>query len=475
MGEWEPSSPFERHLQAAHAMGDLALCLGLLRAAEFALPLSAAAAAGEEPAAWPTADGGERVWLVAYTSAQAMRAATGGLTDHHRVVSLPELAAGWPDPGWGLAVNPGLPVGFFLEPGTVARLAAPSPAHDRAAEPGSGAPIMQKPLRPADLYAYLAEGGSRVSGYCHQAMDVAHIATPAVLADALGQASEEGVLTEQGSVNLLRWRAAGLSLYRVPYGGTDELTRAAVAGWVIEEPPFTGMGFAPNVDQVIREYKIDGLALPHGAEIWELTVSGVEFRRAVFDGDLARWLLVHESRPDETSPGEAPSGAGATSPETSPGEGPSGAAAASDGALAEEPSPGGPRRAAARWQRHRARVGGAEYEAVPDARPDGLWMRLRGAEPAEGFERVGPGLFVRPVRAGDCEAIEFVTTVGEWRGVTCKVHDERGDELLVEYAGGLLPVARELGLRRAERGVHRDWVPRREVLGLRELAVPLDD
>ena len=292
MREWGPGSPFDEALGAAFAVGDLGVCLGMLRDAELALPISPAAAAGMEPVAWPTAADHERTWIIAYTSAEAMRAGGGGLTRHFRIVSMTELAAGWPDPRWGLAVNPGLPAHFFLESGTVARLAVPSLTDDRAAYPGSGTPVVQKLLWPAALHAYLGEGESRVSGYCHHARDVAHIATPSVLAEALGQAGEHGPLTDEGSVNILRWHAAGLNLYRTPYGGVDAERMAAVAGWVIEEPPFVGLGLVPNVDQVIREYRVDGVGLPHGAEIWELATTGVEHRRAVYDGDLDRWMLV---------------------------------------------------------------------------------------------------------------------------------------------------------------------------------------
>lgn len=302
MGEWRPASEFEERLAAAFATEDLATCLRLLRGADLALPISPAAAAGEEHVAWPTAADAERTWILGYTSAESMRAALGLDARHWRQTSLAELAAGWPDLRWGLAVNPGLPVGFFLESGTVARLAVPTLVEDRLAEPDSGLPIMQKLLRPADLYGYLAEGESRVSGYCHHARDVAHIATPSVLVDALGRAAEKDLITEDGSVNMLRWHAVGLNLYRTPYGGTDEETRAAVAGWVIEEPPFVGMGLAPNVDKLIREYKVDGVGLPHGAEIWELSVAGVELRRAVYDGDLERWWLVRIVPPVIPSP-----------------------------------------------------------------------------------------------------------------------------------------------------------------------------
>ncbi|MEV4376568.1 SseB family protein [Streptosporangium sp. NPDC049644] len=284
-----PSNPFEERLWAAFEAARTALCLSLLKDADFVLPVTRAAAEGTEPVAWPTATDGERTWLLAYTSAEMMTPAIGGVTGHHRIVSMVELAAGWPDSRWGLAVNPGLPVGFLLESGTVARLAVPTLAQDLALAPEAGVPVLQKPLSPADIQDLLTGGEPRVSGYCHHALDVSHIATPAVLADALGRPD---MLTADGGLNLLRWRPAGLSLYRTPYGGVDEERREAVAGWVVEEPPFVGLGLVPNVDQTIREYKVYGVGLTHGAEIWELTARGTEHRRAFYHGDLRRWLLV---------------------------------------------------------------------------------------------------------------------------------------------------------------------------------------
>jgi hypothetical protein len=287
MADWEPVTPFERELRDAFMAGDLARCLVMLRGADFALPVSEGAAAGLERPAWATLAEEGRTWVAAFTSVEAMRAVTG--TAACRVASLVELAAGWPDPRWGLAVNPGLPVCLPLEPGALARLAVPSMAQDLVLEPGSGLPVVQKLMRPRDLHDLLGDGGARVSGYCHHALDVAHIATPALLADTLGLPE---AMTADGSVNILRWRAAGPALYPTPYGGLDEEGMAAVAGWVIEEPPFTGLGLAPCPDRLIREYKIDGVLLTHGAEIVELGADGVERRRAVYDGDTGRWLLV---------------------------------------------------------------------------------------------------------------------------------------------------------------------------------------
>jgi hypothetical protein len=292
MQPWHPASPFEEALHQSLTAGEGARVLEQLRSAELAFPLTAAAFAGEEPPSWPTTTADERTWIVAYTSTEAMRIATDQAFQHARVSSLAELAVGWPDHSWALAVNPGLPIQVLLDPATVARVAAPSLLEDREAEPTARTPLLQKLLRPTDIQELL-RGATRVSGYCHQLMDVAHIATPTVLAEALVAEDEiPYYITAEGAVNMLRWPAFGLELYHSPYGGIDDASRAAVEGWLIEEPPFVGLGFAPNRDQLIREYKIEGVGLPHGAEIWELTEEGVEHRHAVLDTDLGQWLLV---------------------------------------------------------------------------------------------------------------------------------------------------------------------------------------
>lgn len=300
MQPWEPASPFEEQLLAACQAEDTATCLGLLRTTEFALPISAAAAAGSEPPRWATANRQNRSWLIAYTSVESMTIGTDGEAAHCRITSLVELAAGWPDPEWGLVVNPGLPVQLMLEPGTVARVAAPTLVQEQFSSPGQPPLLVQKVVPPAELADIFARRNSRVSGYVHPLADVVHIGSPNVLLDALGRAGEEReLLDDDGSLFLLRWPAVGPELYRSPYGGTTERACAAVEGWVIEEPPFVGTGFVPNVDQVIREFKVDGIGLPHRAEIVELDIQGEETRRAVWDGDRGTWMLAFPKPPEE--------------------------------------------------------------------------------------------------------------------------------------------------------------------------------
>jgi hypothetical protein len=281
----------EQQLAELTAAGDRVGCLQLLRGAELALPISAAAAAGQEPPAWATTQGPDRTWLLAFTSVEAMQAASGGAATHARVLSLAELAAGWPDPRWGLAVDPGRPTPFFLEAGTVARLAAPTLVEDRSREPGTLPALVQKPISADELFDLVTEERTRVSGYVHNQLDAGHLATPRALLEGAGLADRaDELLTEEGSVLVLRWPVLDPEVYRTPLGGVDEESRDAVAGWVVEEPPFRGTGFTAAVDQAVREYRVHGALLPHGAEVWELGADGSERCRARLDADRGRWL-----------------------------------------------------------------------------------------------------------------------------------------------------------------------------------------
>lgn len=301
MPSWEPTGPFEEQLWEAYQAEESGSCLALLRTTELALPISAEAAARREAPRWATATREDGTWLLAYTSVESMQTGTDGQAAHCRIVSLLELAAGWPDPQWGLGINPGMPMQMLLESRTVARVAAPGLGQELVNSRDPSPPLVQKLLPPADLSAIFARRDSRVSGYVHSLADIVHIGSPNVLLDALGRTDDErDLIDDNGSVFLLRWPAIGPELYRSPYGGATEVGCAAIDGWVIEEPPFVGTGFVPNVDQVIREYKVDGIGLPHRSEIVEVTIEGNELRRAVWDGDRRTWMVgVPNQLPDQ--------------------------------------------------------------------------------------------------------------------------------------------------------------------------------
>lgn len=121
-----------------------------------------------------------------------------------------------------------------------------------------------------------------------------------------------------------------------------------------------------------------------------------------------------------------------------------------------------------KWFSYRARWQGMEYACSPEPLEEGLTLHLRSKQSGQGFEEIEPDVYVRQVPATECDMFAYVTMVCQWRGEPCMVHDERSSELLLEYTGGQVPRALDLGMERIERGVYRRWVDRDEVRGLRE-------
>ena len=57
-------------------------------------------------------------------------------------------------------------------------------------------------------------------------------------------------------------------------------------GWVIERPPFRGNGFAPGEGRdVVAEFKVDSVRLPHGAQMWRMARTARRRMVAIFDAD----------------------------------------------------------------------------------------------------------------------------------------------------------------------------------------------
>ncbi|GAA4232586.1 hypothetical protein GCM10022254_32870 [Actinomadura meridiana] len=163
---------------------------------------------------------------------------------------------------------------------------------DRAAAPV----IMQKVVPPAHVAWYLEQGYDRVGGFVHSTSDVGELQTPAQLYEALGLLYEGSPFTPNDEgVYVVRWPAYCPGLYRIPFGGRDEeeLSTWGDAGWVIEQAPFLGTGFAPGSAGSIREYKVNSVRLPYGAEMYYLGGDRNERFVAMYDPDQLAWL-----RPD---------------------------------------------------------------------------------------------------------------------------------------------------------------------------------
>jgi hypothetical protein len=113
------------------------------------------------------------------------------------------------------------------------------------------------------------------------------------------------------------------------------------------------------------------------------------------------------------------------------------------------------------------RSGGQEYEASPD----GDNVRLYRPEPAEGFDEVRKGRYVKVAKLSEVDDLSYVRTVCLWRGEPFVVLAEAEAWLRLEYTGGRAPVARQLGLEEFDFGVYQGWAPRKEVSDLREVRI----
>jgi hypothetical protein len=157
--------------------------------------------------------------------------------------------------------------------------------------------IMQKVLAHAQVSWYLDQGYDRVGGYVHPSADVTDVQTPVQLYQALGLLYADSPFAAQDEgVYIIRWPAHCEELYRIPFGGQVEADMRAwgEAGWVIDQPPFRGDGFASGSGGTIREYKVDSVRLPFGAEMYYLDRDRSERFVAVYDPDRLAWLRAAE-------------------------------------------------------------------------------------------------------------------------------------------------------------------------------------
>ncbi|WP_327027308.1 SseB family protein [Micromonospora sp. NBC_01739] len=314
---FEPANEVEEELLAAAGAAKTDTFLSTLLLARVLLPISPDSAAGSRPGdpgyVWPTVELDDQTFVVAYTSPQRL-ADHGDQTAETMTVRFVQLIRSWPQLSWSFAVNPGTPVGAKLpgeqivglanwaaelglgddnepEPGVDKSAATSSPPKVASAADPTRPIVMQKAIAPSQLGFYLERGYDRVSGFVHRATELAHLTTPAQLYRALGlHHAESPFAADAEEIYVLRWPAYRPSLYRIPYGGQNEAAMRAMEGWVIERPPFRGNGFAPGESsEVLAEFKVDSVRLPHGAQLLRLGADGTERLIAVFDADTVAW------------------------------------------------------------------------------------------------------------------------------------------------------------------------------------------
>ncbi|WP_405092078.1 SseB family protein [Micromonospora sp. NBC_01392] len=118
MTGWEPATEAEVAMRDALRAQDQQQYFRVLTRVDLVLPI-----AGGPTAGWGTWTSEGRTHVLAFTSVAALRASLGENAGATRLVAYPDLAAGWPNQEWWLAVNPGLPIEGYLPAWYVAQLA----------------------------------------------------------------------------------------------------------------------------------------------------------------------------------------------------------------------------------------------------------------------------------------------------------------------------------------------------------------
>ncbi|MGS2613761.1 SseB family protein [Micromonospora sp. LZ34] len=121
MTGWEPATEAEAALRDALRASDQQRYFRILARTDLLLPVPAPAQAGQA-SGWGTWTTAGRTHVLAFTSAAAMRACLGEHAGASRLTSYADLAGGWPNHEWWLAVNPGLPIEGYLPAWYVSQL-----------------------------------------------------------------------------------------------------------------------------------------------------------------------------------------------------------------------------------------------------------------------------------------------------------------------------------------------------------------
>ncbi|MER7164568.1 SseB family protein [Micromonospora sp. NPDC000207] len=122
MTGWEPATDAEVAMRDALRAQDQELYFRILARTDLLLPVSAQSLANRTAAGWGTWTTGGRTHVLAFTSAAALRASLGENAGSSRRTAYADLASGWPNHEWWLAVNPGLPIEGYLPAWFVAQL-----------------------------------------------------------------------------------------------------------------------------------------------------------------------------------------------------------------------------------------------------------------------------------------------------------------------------------------------------------------
>ncbi|TDC53192.1 SseB family protein, partial [Actinomadura sp. KC345] len=116
------AADLEPRLTEAKANGDNTTYFRLLADADLVVPASAPAVEDPDRAEFPTITVGRDTYVTVFTSPGALAHTGDRQPGLYRRTSFAQLASGWPDPAWRLAINWGLPSEVLLDSSVIPRL-----------------------------------------------------------------------------------------------------------------------------------------------------------------------------------------------------------------------------------------------------------------------------------------------------------------------------------------------------------------
>ncbi len=144
--------------------------------------------------------------------------------------------------------------------------------------------LMQKPIPPRLVEPYLTGRRTVIAGFVYRAADTS-FTDPADFFAALDLGYDGSEFRpDMTELYVLRWTAAGLEAYQVPYS-------AERGGDWTGKPPFTGTGYTSWSSRPIQEFFVDLMPIPVGAEIHRIAHERADFI-ARYDGQV--WLRPAE-------------------------------------------------------------------------------------------------------------------------------------------------------------------------------------
>lgn len=293
----------EPRLAEAKANGDNTTYFRLLASADLVLPASAPAVEDPDRAEFPTISIGSGTYVTVFTSPGALARTGDRRPGLYRRTSFAQLASGWPDRTWRLAINWGLPSEVLLDSSVIDRLHG---------DPRATPPSMQGVPNPYGTVDPTALAGPNPVAGEPKPSSTALNGSAASFADAGGGAHDDShtAVDPFTAADLHAALDSGTSGQETPGLGTpvphvpimpqtpepqpaEHVAPEPVSAEPVSlEPEPAPLGAPTDKARIAQEPSGVPLRLPHGTRLWQAFGEGDATPLAVYDAIGGTWTPV---------------------------------------------------------------------------------------------------------------------------------------------------------------------------------------